>query len=241
MESNIPFIEVIDRHKKNLLSTPPAQLTNAQLLGIFLGFGNDTFKNTQLAKNVLGYCGNRLSEIGNRSVTDLMKVPGIKRNQACRLIAINELCRRIQSEKAPNITISNTKDAAELFAHHLKHMPYECFALLYLSSSGKLIKFEILFENQVTRVLSNPEIIASRAFTNNVPGIMLGHNHPSGLSTPSFADEVYTIQIKDALKKSNVRLLDHIIVTETGYYSFSDNGKLNQNSTNIIDANNEFD
>jgi len=216
-----------DRPRDKLYTKKPNELSNAELLAMIIGPGNARCNSLELAQKVLAACGNRLSELGKCSIWDLMKVAGIGHAKACTVVALAELGRRHESEKVVEIPIiKDSKHAAEFLTPHLKHLQHEHFAVLFLRAGGKIIEFEILFEGGITSVTVDPRIILKKAITFRAQSIIVCHNHPSGSLRPSIADKALTTTLNNASKYMDIKLLDHIIIGETGYFSFADEGYL---------------
>src|SRR4029079_16290397 len=108
----------------------------------------------------------------------------------------------------------------------LKDYAYEVFAVMFLNRANKIIHFEIISRGGLTGTVADPRIILKRALEEDATSIVLCHNYPSGNLRPSLADEEITKKIKGAALYFDIRVIDHIIVSEEGYYSFADEGNL---------------
>src|SRR6185295_1764510 len=133
--------------------------------------------------------------------------------------------RRDMSEKKLDIVIQS-RDAAEYLRARLKYLSHEVFAVVFLNRANKIKHYEIISEGGITGTVADPRIILKKALENDAVSIILCHNHPSGSLKPSRADEELTTKIKEAAKYFDIRVLDHIIVSENGYYSFAGEGIL---------------
>src|SRR6185437_4811435 len=213
---------------RNKLSTEnPAELSIVELLALLIGPGNAQCNSIALAKKVMPFCKNRLTELCKCSVNDLMQVPGIGRSKACALVAFAELNRRQQSEKAAEKPIvRNSKDAATFFRPHLEHLCYEKFAVMFLRQNGQIIAFQIVPEGGITSASVDVRRIFREALKRHAVSIVVSHNHPSGSLQPSIADEALTAKLNSGSKYLDIKLLDHVIIGEGGYFSFADEGKL---------------
>jgi len=108
----------------------------------------------------------------------------------------------------------------------LKDYRHEVFAVVFLNRANKINHFEIVSEGGITGTVADPRIILKKALEEDAVSIILCHNHPSGSLKPSRADEELTLKIKEAAKYFDIKVLDHMIVSEAGYFSFADEGLL---------------
>jgi DNA repair protein RadC len=122
--------------------------------------------------------------------------------------------------------VSSSADIAEYLKTKLKDYRHEVFAVLFLNRANKINHFEIVSEGGITGTVADPRIILRKALEQDAVNIILCHNHPSGSLKPSRADEQLTAKIKEAARFIDITVLDHIIVSEDGYYSFADEGVL---------------
>ena len=165
--------------------------------------------------------------MGKLSVKELMKVKGIGEAKAITIVAAMELGRRRQStEPLQKSIISTSHDIATFFQAKLGDKRNEVFAVMYLNRANKINYFEIVSEGGITGTVADPRTILRKALEADAVNIVLCHNHPSGSLKPSRADEELTIKIKEAAKYFDIRVLDHLIVSDGGYYSFADEGLL---------------
>lgn len=216
-----------DRPREKLLTKGAAVLSDSELLAILINTGNRDKSAVELAKEVLEKGKNNLNELGKLSVNDLLKINGIGEAKAITIAAALELGRRRQATSSLSKTgIRSSNDIAEYLKATLKDFAYEIFAVVYLNRSNKINHFEIISKGGITGTVADPRIILKKALEQDATAIVLCHNHPSGNLKPSQADEELTSKIKEAAKYFDIRVLDHIIVSEDGYFSFADEGIL---------------
>lgn len=216
-----------DRPREKLLLNGAENLSNSELLAILIHNGSKEKSAVDLAKEILKLGKDNLSELGRLSIKDLMKIKGIGEAKAVTIAAALELGRRRQSANPLQKTlISHSRDIAEYLQTRLKDYRHEVFAVLYLNRANKINHFEIVSEGGITGTVADPRIILRKALEEDAVNIILCHNHPSGSLKPSRADEQLTIKIKEAARLLDITVIDHIIVSETGYYSFADEGLL---------------
>lgn len=218
-----------DRPREKLLDKGPQYLSDAELLGILILNGTRTHNAIDLARIILQKHGNSLQGLSKCTVQDLvnMKIPGIRRAKAATIVAAMELVRRSQADFSPeNVIIRDSREAAQYLRMQLAHLQHEAFGVLYLNQAGGLNHFEILSQGGITSTTVDSRLIFKKALRENAVSIIVGHNHPSGNLRPSQADQALTEKIRQGAAYLNIRLLDHIIVGESGYFSFANEGLL---------------
>lgn len=216
-----------DRPREKLLLNGAENLSNSELLAILIHNGSREKSAVDLAKEVLKLGKDNLSELGRLSIKELMKIKGIGEAKAITIAAALELGRRRQSANPLQKTIIGTsRDIADYLQARLKDYRHEVFAVLFLNRANKINHFEIISEGGITGTVADPRVILRKALEEDAVNIILCHNHPSGSLKPSRADEQLTSKIKEAARLLDIAVLDHIIVSETGYYSFADEGIL---------------
>jgi len=216
-----------DRPREKLLNKGPAALSNSELIAILINNGSKQKSAVELAQEVLRLGKDNLNELGKMSVRELMKVKGIGEAKAISVVAAMELGRRRQGlgsrEKA---VITSSADVANYLQTLLRDYKHEVFAVLFLNRSNKINHFQIISEGGITGTVADPRIILKKALEEDAVGLILCHNHPSGSLKPSKADEDLTLKIKEAARYFDIKVLDHLIVSDDGYYSFADEGIL---------------
>ena len=216
-----------DRPREKLLFRGAENLSNSELLAILIHNGSKNKTAVDLGKEVLKLGKDNLVELGKLSVKDLMKIKGIGEAKAITIAAALELGRRRQSsESLEKAIVSSSSDIANYLQTALKDYHHEVFAVIFLNRSNKVNHFQIVSEGGITGTVADPRVILKKALEQNAVSIILCHNHPSGSLRPSRADEELTTKIKEAARFLDIRVLDHIIVSDDGYYSFADEGLL---------------
>ena len=216
-----------DRPREKLRMKGPETLSDSELLAILITNGTRQKTALDLAKEVLQLGKNNLSELGKLTVQDLMKVKGIGEAKAITIVAALEIGRRRQATASrQKETISSSADVAAYLQTLFKDYQHEVFAVLFLNRSNKINHFQIISEGGITGTVADPRIILKRALEENAVSLILCHNHPSGSLKPSRSDEELTQKIKEASRFFDIKVLDHLIVSEDGYFSFADEGIL---------------
>lgn len=216
-----------DRPREKLLTKGAESLSDSELLAILIHNGSKEKTAVDLAKEVLKLGKDNLVELGKLSLTELMKIKGIGEAKAITIAAALELGRRRQSSTPLGKPVVQTsRDIADYLITKLKDYRHEVFAVLYLNRANKINHFEIISEGGITGTVADPRVILRRALEKDAVNIILCHNHPSGSLKPSKADEQLTTKIKEAAKFLDITVLDHVIVSEDGHFSFADEGLL---------------
>lgn len=216
-----------DRPREKLLSGGAENLSNSELLAILIHNGTQQKTAVDLAKEILKLGKDNLVELGKLSVKELMRIKGIGEAKAITITAALELGRRRQASAAlQKETVTSSGDIAHYLQVKLKDQRREVFAILFLNRANKINHFEIVSEGGITGTVADPRIILKKALEEDAVSIILCHNHPSGSLKPSRADEELTRKIKEASRFFDITVLDHIIVSDNGYYSFADEGLL---------------
>ena len=214
-----------DRPREKLFAKGPFALSDSELLAILINTGSRTKSAVELAKEVLRLGKDNLNELGKLSVNDLMKINGIGEAKAITLAAALELGRRRQASLALlKSSIKSSNDVAEYLRVKLRDNYTEVFAVVFLNKANRINNFEIISKGGITGTVADPRVILKKALEVDATSIVLCHNHPSGSLKPSKADEDLTIKIKEAAKYFDIRVMDHIIVSEDGFFSFADEG-----------------
>lgn len=216
-----------DRPREKLRMKGAQALSDSELLAILITNGTRQKTALDLAKEVLQLGKNNLPELGKLTVRDLMKVKGIGEAKAISIVAALEIGRRREATASrQKEIISSSADVAAYLQTLLKDYQHEVFAVLFLNRSNKVNHFQIISEGGITGTVADPRIILKRALEENAVSLILCHNHPSGSLKPSRADEELTQKIKEAARFFDIKVLDHLIVSEDGYFSFADEGIL---------------
>jgi DNA repair protein RadC len=214
-----------DRPREKLLLKGKQALSDAELLAILLGSGSRNETAVQLAQRILKEYGNNLYELAKLSVGDLQKFKGIGEAKAISIVAALELGRRKKETETPQHTIVRTSaDAYKHIVTKLSDLPHEEFWIMLLNRAHKITKTELVSRGGVTGTVADVRMMMKTAVENLASAIVLAHNHPSGNTKPSDADIQLTKKVKEAANLFDVQLLDHVIIGEGSYFSFTDEG-----------------
>ncbi|MDO9186062.1 MAG: DNA repair protein RadC [Bacteroidia bacterium] len=214
-----------DRPREKLLDKGRHMLTEAELIAILIGSGSKDETAVELSKRILLSVDNNLNNLGKLTVQELNQFKGIGDAKAISIIAALELGRRRkETETVKREKIITSKDAFEIMKPSMMDLPHEEFWLIMLNRANLVIKKELISRGGVSGTVVDTKIIFKTAIGNHASSIIICHNHPSGNLKPSDADIKITKNIKEAGKIMEIPLLDHLIITDNGFYSFADEG-----------------
>lgn len=216
-----------DKPREKLLVKGRKALSNAELIAILIGSGSRNETAVALSRKILADHSNNLVALSKLSVKDLCKYKGIGEAKAISIIAALELGRRQQGsdiQSKPQITCSS--DIYQLLRSSMEDLDKEVFKAVYLNRNNKVLLVKTISEGGIAATVVDPRLIFKQALEINAVSIAVAHNHPSGSLSPSQADRAITSKLVEAGKFLEVRLLDHIIISEMGYFSFADEGIL---------------
>ncbi len=214
-----------DRPREKLQQKGVQALSNTELIAILLRSGSKNKSAIEVAREVLQIAHDDLYALSRLSVKSFMKIKGIGEAKAVTLVAALELGRRRQSagsEKKEKITKS--ADAAELLQPLLADLKHEVFVVLFLNNSNKILHQETISKGGTKGTLVDPKIVMRKAIEQDANHIILCHNHPSGSLRPSRADVKLTQKLREGAQWLDIEILDHLIVSSQGFYSFADEG-----------------
>ncbi|MBO2543121.1 DNA repair protein RadC [Salegentibacter sp. BDJ18] len=216
-----------DRPREKLLHKGKLSLSDAELIAILIGSGSRNESAVQLSKRILASTGNQLSDLGKLSVKKLCEFKGIGPAKAISIVAAMELGRRRRTEEAlEKKKITSSASVFELMQPIIGELYHEEFWIIYLNNSNKVIEQLQLSKGGITGTLVDVRITLRKALEVGATSIILAHNHPSGTLKPSEADKQLTQKLKTAAQSLDIKVLDHLIVTEKSYFSFADEGVL---------------
>ncbi|MCM1519658.1 MAG: DNA repair protein RadC [Lachnoclostridium sp.] len=218
-----------DKPREKALSMGIRSLTNAELMAIILGGGIQGMSVIDLARLILHRNGNSLTAVAKMSLAEMSaKFKGVGPAKAVSLAAAFELGARYRDEMArpEGMTIRGAEDVYKLMRSQLEVIDHEEFWILLLSRSNQ-VKFKIcISQGGTAATVVDIKMLLKRALDGLADSIILVHNHPSGNLRPSVEDERLTRRIKDGAAMLDIRVLDHVIIGQGGYYSFRDNSNV---------------
>ena len=202
-------------------------LSDAELLSILLGTGTRDETAVELARILLRNFDHDLEKLGKCNPVELTGIKGVGKAKAITVLAAFELGRRRQELPASKLDkITGSQDAALLFQHLLGELTHEEFWIALLNRANFLIGKQQISKGGMSGTVADPKIIFHIALQHRASGVILCHNHPSGNLNPSDADIRLTKNLVAAGRVLEINVLDHLIVSKKGYYSFADEGKI---------------
>lgn len=212
-----------DQPREKLLLKGRDALSNAELIAILIGSGNRTENAIELSQRMLLNVDNNLSALGKQSIEQLMAYKGIGEAKAITIVAAMELGRRRTGESAiSRQKISSSASVFQIMNPLLGDLSHEEFWIIYLNNSNKILQKSQLSKGGITGTLVDVRLVLKKALELNATGLILVHNHPSGTLKPSEADKKLTQKLKEASSSLDIKVLDHLIITEKAYFSFAD-------------------
>ncbi len=221
----IKFWAPDDRPREKLVAKGKVSLSNAELIAVLIGSGNRQETAVALSKRILQSVNGNIHELAKLTVEQLTTFKGIGVAKAIAIITALELGKRRQSENAQKkITITSSKDVFNLMQPVLGDLEHEEFWVLFLNNSNKVVAKRQISKGGLTGTIVDVRLLFKRALEFVSVAIIVCHNHPSGKLQPSVADKQITQKIIEAGTTLDIKLLDHLIITEKAYFSFADEG-----------------
>lgn len=212
-----------DQPREKLRDKGKAVLSDAELVAILIGSGSREESAVDLCKRILASVDNNLNALGKLSIKQLMEFKGIGEAKAITITAALELGRRRRLEEGLQLEkITSSRSVFDLMQPILGELPHEEFWIIYLNNSNKVIHKNQLSKGGITGTLVDVRLVLKNALEVGATALILCHNHPSGTLKPSQADKDITQKLKSAAQSLDIKVLDHLIVTEKAYFSFAD-------------------
>lgn len=214
-----------DKPREKMLLKGRNALSDAELIAILIGSGTGGISAVDLSKQILSQYDNDLNGLARSSIKDLMKFKGIGEAKAITIAAALELGRRRQATQIkdkPKITSS--QDAYNCIYASMEDLQHEVFKILLLNRNNRVTRIETISVGGVAGTVVDPKVIFKKALDEQASSIILSHNHPSGNLQPSSQDLQVTKKLVQAGKTMEINVLDHLIISDKGYYSFLDEG-----------------
>ena len=209
-----------------MLTRGPAALADAELVALLLRTGVPGTPVLQLSQRLLDHFEG-LPGLLHATPDDLKQIKGIGPAKRAEVCAVLELARRSLTHQLSERPVFDSPGRVkEHLRMHLAHLPHEVFAVLFLDTQHRLICLDEMFRGTLTQTSVYPREVVRRALDLHAAAVVLAHNHPSGVTEPSQADESLTAALKAALALIDVRVLDHLVVGRHDVVSFAERGLL---------------
>ncbi len=216
-----------DQPREKLVNNGSRSLSDAELLAILLGSGTVNISAVDLSRALLNEANQSLQQLGKRTLKELMIHKGIGEAKAITIAAAMELGRRRameEPERLFKITCSN--DAFKIMQPLIGELPHEEFWVMLMDNSHNVLEKHQISKGGITATHVDSRLLFKKAIAAGAVAVIIAHNHPSGSLKPSSPDINITDKIKEAGKTLDIKLLDHLIITQRDYYSFADNGNV---------------
>lgn len=212
-----------DRPREKMIQKGAEALSDAELLAILIGSGNTEESAVSLMQRVLASCGNDLNQLGKWEVHDFSRFKGFGPAKSITIMAALELGKRRKLQERPErATIFSSKDIYELFHPLLCDLAYEEFWVLLLNQASRVIDKTRISRGGIDQTTADVRSILREALIQRATQIALIHNHPSGNPRPSTEDQRLTQMVQKGAQTMNIRLIDHVVITDGKYFSFND-------------------
>jgi DNA repair protein RadC len=216
-----------DRPREKMMMHGASALSNAELLAILIGSGSAEESAVELMRKILNDYHNNLNELGKASIEELCRYKGIGSAKAISILAASELGKRRKEESVKErIAILSSKDVYECFYPLMCDLPTEECWVLLLNQASKIIDKTKISAGGLSATAVDVRCILREALLKRASAIVLCHNHPSGNIRPSKEDDLLTRHVAQASECMDIRLVDHIILTDGAFYSYADEGRI---------------
>lgn len=216
-----PYEKIFKRGANNL--------EDSELLAVLIRSGTADYSALEISRNILSnpVINNNLENLHKLRLNDLLKINGFGKIRALQFLAIIELSRRLaKAEASKHLSFTRPETIADYYMEDMRHLSYEKVIVIFLNSRGDYIGDAELFKGTATASLASPREVFIEAVKHEAVNIVFLHNHPSGDPTPSKDDWILTENLAKAGRMLQIPLVDHIIIGNKKYYSFSEKGCL---------------
>ncbi len=225
--SSIKYWSEDDKPREKLMIKGKAVLSDAELLAILIGSGSRNESAVELSQRILSNSSNNLNSLAKLTIIQLMEFKGIGEAKAITIIAALELGKRRREEEPQElIKITSSITTFQIMQPLIGDLLHEEFWVLYLNNSCKVIYKSQLSKGGITGTIVDIRMVFKIALEQNATFVVLAHNHPSGDPNPSPEDFKITKKLQNAGEIVDVKVLDHVIVSDKSYYSFADDSKM---------------
>lgn len=216
-----------DRPREKMMLHGIASLSNAELLAILIGSGNTEDSAVELMRKILNDYHNNLNELGKTTVDELCHYKGIGMAKAVTILAASELGkRRKEGETEDRKCVLSSRDVYQYFYPLMCDLPIEECWILLLNQASKVIDRVKMSAGGLASTAVDVRCVLREALLKRATSMAICHNHPSGSIRPSSEDDRLTEQLERASKVMNIKLIDHVILTDGKYYSYADEGRM---------------
>lgn len=224
---SIHAMDASERPREKALRYGFGVLSVPELFALILRTGTKGYNIIEVCREMMRRNGNKMRILERRDLEEICDIKGIGENKAIQVMAVMELIRRYEKESLPEMPLIRTsRDIWNLMLPVIAHLPHEEIWAAFLNRQNKVTKLYQASRGGTSSSIFDVKLIMKAALMERAEAIVLAHNHPSGTLQPSAADDAVTRKLKDACALFDIRLLDHLIITKSGFYSYSDHGKI---------------
>lgn len=224
---SIKFLAEDDRPREKFLLKGKSALSDSELLAIILGSGNNEDSAVELARKILSSVDYNWQKLSKLSIKDLIKFKGIGEAKAISVAAALEIGRRKAAQEIPEKEkVTSVNDLYKIFSQYLSDLQTEEFWAIFLDQKNHVIYKTQISKGGISGTLVDVRVIFRIAIEHFATSVVVAHNHPTGNLTPSQPDISITRRIKEAGDLLDIKLLDHLIIGENSFFSFSEQGLL---------------
>ncbi len=216
-----------DLPRERLIAYGVENLSNQELISIILRTGTKGSSVKEVSSNILKECKD-VSALKDMTINRLKEIKGLGEVKAITLTAALELGRRVYEDKesVSNEKIKNSREAYKFFSKYIAREKQENLLAIYLDNQNRYISHKLLFKGTLNSSIVHPREVFKHALLENASGIIVMHNHPSGSTRPSASDDETTRVLAQTGSIMGIKLLDHLVVSKNGYYSYVEEGRL---------------
>lgn len=226
MKISITDLALDDRPREKFIANGATALTTSELLAILIGSGNTDENAVGLMQRIMGDCEGSLTQLGRKTIAELCQYKGVGPAKAITILAACEIGVRRGGETDLRTRVKDSSDIYAYFKPKMQDLPHEESHVLLLNQNLTIIGSKLIGRGGITGTVVDVRMLLKEALMANATNIALAHNHPSGNLRPSREDDRITEKIKTAARTMDINLIDHIIVTDNGYYSYQDEGRI---------------
>lgn len=213
-----------ERPREKLLQQGVQSLSDAELLAIFIRTGVRGKTAVDVARDLINEFGG-LRKVLTADKESICSTLGFGPAKYAMFQAAREIGKRFASEKLRRDgALTNPKQVSEYLIHQLRDQPREVFAIIYLDNRHQVIQYEELFYGTLNGATVHPREVVKSVLSHNAAAVIIAHNHPSGIAEPSQSDTALTLKLQESLQLIDVKLLDHLVIGDGEFVSFSDRG-----------------
>ena len=215
-----------ERPREKLIQNGASVLSDSELIAIIIRSGTTKKDAVEISRDLLQAADNSIQQLEKFTIKEITAIEGFGETKAVSILAAIELGRRSFRKEDPKLRIQSSVEIATIFKAQLGHLSHEEFWVVYLNRNNRIIRKERISTGGTCATVVDLKILAKKAVDCLAQSLIIVHNHPSGNLTPGKEDRLVTKNIAMALKLFDIHLLDHIIVSKNGYFSFADEGLL---------------